>query len=186
VTASPVAQSDPPPCASCPSQLLSIERCDDRLNSPYLAVLAAGAIVASAANWAALQAVDGVTLKQTVDAWATASETEEAIRYADAETTRWIEWGLQGYFRVLLGVAFLLLGAAIVVSRLVGSWLGVLLVVGGLLSLAIGFSIGYEGLESGFQDVVGIALQLVVLVFGVGLLVVSRRAREPGTRTAST
>jgi peptidoglycan/LPS O-acetylase OafA/YrhL len=83
-------------------------------------------------------------------------------------------------------VAFLLLGAAVVVSRLVPSWLGVLLVVGGLLSLAIGFSIGYQGLESGFQDAVGIALQLVVLVFGVGLLVVSRRAREPGTSSAST
>jgi uncharacterized membrane protein len=71
------------------------------------------------------------------------------------------------------------LGAAVVVSRLVPSWLGVLLVVGGLLSIAIGFSVGYEGLESGFQDAVGIALQLVILV-------VSHRAREPGTRAART
>lgn len=152
-----------------------------RRETPDLALLAAGAIIASGAAWAALQAVDGVTLKQAVDAWAAGSGTEKATRYADAETTRWIEWGLQSYFRVLLGVAFLLLGAAVVVSRLVPSWLGVLLIVGGLLSLAIGFSIGYQGLESGFQDAVGIALQLVVLVFGVGLLVVSRRARELGT-----
>jgi hypothetical protein len=156
-----------------------------RRDTPYLALLAAGALIASGAAWAALQAVDGITLKQTVDAWAAASGPEKATRYADAETTRWIEWGLQGYFRVLLGVAFLLLGAAVVVSRLVPSWLGVLLVVGGLLSLAIGFSIGYEGLESGFQDAVGIALQLVVLVFIVGLLVVSRRARRPSTHAAS-
>jgi len=97
---------------------------------------------------------------------------------ADAETVRWIEWGLQSYFRVLLGVAFLLLGAAVVVSRLIPSWLGVVLAVGGLLSLALGFSVGYEGLESGFQDPVGIAFQLVLLVFVVGLLVVSRRVRE--------
>jgi Domain of unknown function (DUF4386) len=157
-----------------------------RRETPYLALLAAGAIIASGATWAALQAVDGITLKQTVDAWAAASETEKATRYADAETTRWIEWGLQSYFRVLLGVAFLLLGAAGVVSRLVPSWLGLLLVVGGLLSLAIGFSIGYQGLESGFQDAVGIALQLVILVFGIGLLVVSHQAREPGTRAART
>jgi hypothetical protein len=157
-----------------------------RPETPYLALLSVGAIAASGAAWAALQAVDGVTLKQTVDAWFAASGPDKAIRFADAETTRWIEWGLQGYFRVLLGLVFLLLGAAIVVSRLVPSWLGVLLVVGGLLSLAIGFSIGYEGLESAFQDAVGVALQLVVLVFGVGLLVVSRRAREPGTRAAST
>jgi uncharacterized protein DUF4386 len=90
----------------------------------------------SSATWTVLQAVDGVTLKQAVDAWAAASGPEQATRYADAETVRWTEWGLQSYFRVLLGVAFLLLGAAAVVSRLVPTWLGVLLVVAGLLSLA--------------------------------------------------
>jgi hypothetical protein len=154
--------------------------------APHLALLAGGAIIATGATWAVLQAVDGVVLKQAVDAWASAPGTEEATRFADAETIRWTEWGLQSYFRVLLGVAFLLLGAAAVVSRLVPSWLGVLLVVGGVLSLAVGFSVAYAGLESGFQDAVGIALQLIVLVFIVGLLVVARRAREPGTRAAST
>jgi hypothetical protein len=78
------------------------------------------------------------------------------------------------------------LGAAAAVSRLVPTWLGVLLVTAGLLSLAVGVSVGYAGLESGFQDAVGIGLQLVILVFIVGLLVVGRRAREPGTRAAST
>ena len=39
-----------------------------RRETPYLALLAAGAIIASAATWSVLQAVDGVTLKQTVDA----------------------------------------------------------------------------------------------------------------------
>ena len=154
--------------------------------TPYLALLAAGTIIATGAIWAVLQAVDGVTLKQTVDAWAAASGTAKATRFADAETARWIEWGLQSLFRVLLGVAFLLVGAAAVVSRLVPSWLGVLLVGGGLLSVALGFSVGYEGLESGFQDPVGIAFQLVVLAFTVGLLVVSRRTESRGTRAAST
>jgi hypothetical protein len=153
---------------------------------PYLALLAGGAIIATGATWAVLQAVDGVTLKQAVDAWFAASGAEKATRFADAETVRWIEWGLQSYFRLLLGVAFLLLDAAAFLSRLLPSWLGVVLVVGGLLSLALGFSGGYEGLENGFQNPVGIAFQLVVLVFIVGLLVVSRRGREPGTRAAST
>ena len=156
-----------------------------RPETPYLALLAAAAIIASGATWAALQSVDGVTLKQAVDAWVDASGTEQATRFADAETARWIEWGLQSYFRVLLGGAFLLLGAAAVASRLVPSWLGVLLVVGGLLSLAIAVSVGYAGLESGFQDAVALAFQLVVLGFIVGLLVVGRRARDPGTRAAS-
>jgi len=157
-----------------------------RPETPYLALLAAGALIASSATWAVLQGVDGVTLKQAVDAWAGASGTEKATRFADAETVRWIEWGLQSYFRVLLGGAFLLLGAAAVVSRLVPTWLGVLLVVAGLLSVVVGVSVGYAGLESGFQDAVGIVLQLVVLVFIGGLLVAGRRAREPGTRAAST
>jgi hypothetical protein len=157
-----------------------------RPETPYLALLAAGAIIASGATWAALQGVDGVTLKQSVDAWAAASGTELATRFADAETVRWIEWGLQSYFRVVLAVVFLLLGAAAVVSRLIPSWLGGLLGVAGLLSLAIGISVGYAGLESGFQDAVGIALQLVVLIFIVGLLVVGRGAPEPSTRAAST
>ena len=146
----------------------------------------AASAVAALALYGALQAVDGVTLKQTVDAWVAASGPERATRFADAETTRWLEWGLQSYFRVVLGVAFLLVGAAVVTTRLVPSWLGGLLVVGGLLSLAVGVSVGYEGLESGFQDAVGIAFQLVVLVFGVGLLVASRRVKVPATRGGST
>ena len=157
-----------------------------RRETPYLALLAAGAILVTSATWAALQGVDGVTLKQSVEAWAAASETEqEAARFADAETVRWIEWGLQSYFRVLLGLTLLLLGAAAVVSRLVPTWLGVLLVVAGLLSVTVGLSVGYAGLESGFQDAVALGFQLVVLVFIVGLLVVGRRAREPGS-AAST
>ena len=157
-----------------------------RPETPNLALLAAGAIVATGASWTVLQGVDGIALKEAVDAWEAASGTEEeATRYADAEIVRWIEWGLQGYFRVLLGIAFLLLGAAVAVSRLLPTWLGVLLVIAGLLSVAIGISVGYAGLESGFQDALAIAFQLVVLVFVVGLLVVGRRTREPGTEAVT-
>jgi hypothetical protein len=110
-----------------------------RPETPYIALLAAGALIASGATWTALQAVDGVTLKQSVDAWAAASGTEqEATRFADAETVRWIEWGspelLPGPARRGLPA----LGPAAVGSRLVPSWLGALLAVGGLLSVAVG------------------------------------------------
>jgi hypothetical protein len=157
-----------------------------RREAPYLALLGAGALIVASATWTALQGVDGVTLKQSVDAWAAASGSEQAARYDDAETVRWIEWGLQSYFRVLLGIAFLLVGAAAVVSRLVPTWLGALLAVAGLLSIAIGVSVGYAGLESGFQDALGLVFQLVVLVFVIGLLLASRGAPESGTRAATT
>ena len=152
-----------------------------RREAPYLALLAAGAVIVTSATWAVLQGVDGVALKQAVDAWAAASGSEQATRYADAETVRWIEWGLQSYFRVVLAGAFLLLGAGAVVSRLVPSWLGVLLVVGGLLSLVIGISVGYAGLESAFQDAVGLAFQLIVLAFAVGVFAAGVRGGNPIT-----
>ena len=58
--------------------------------------------------------------------------------------------------------------------------------VAGLLSLVIGISVSYAGLESSFQDALGIAFQLVVVAFIVGLLAVRRRDIEPDTRAAST
>ena len=146
-----------------------------RREAPYFALLAACALIVTSATWAVLQGVDGVTLKQSVDAWAAASGNEQAARYADAETVRWIEWGLQSYFRVVLALALLLLGAAAVVSRLIPSWLGALLVAAGLLSLALGISVGHAGLESGFQDAVGLAFQLVVLAVAVGVFVLGVR-----------
>ena len=146
-----------------------------RPDAPNITLLAAGTLIAASAAWVVLQGVDGVTLKQSVDAWASASGTgEQAARFADAETVRWIEWGLQSYFRVVLGIAFLLLGTAAVVSRLVPSWLAALLAVAGLLSIAIGISVGYAGLESGFQDLAGLALQIVLVAFVIGVLVIGR------------
>lgn len=109
-------------------------------------------------------------MKETADAWAAAPGSEEALQFATAETVRWIEWGLQSYFRVLLGGTFLLAGAALVTSRLTARWVGGLLMLAGLLSVALGFDVSYSGLESAFQGVVGTAFQLAVLVFAVGVL----------------
>jgi len=149
-----------------------------RPGTPYLALLAAGATIATAAAWTVLQGVDGITLKQTVDAWAAASGPEEATAFANAETVRWTEWGLQSYFRLLLGAAFLLVGAALVIGRLAPRWLGALALLAGVLSAAIGFTVGYEGLEGGLQDAISYPLQIVVLVFAIGLFVVGMRSRR--------
>lgn len=67
---------------------------------PYLA---SAATVATAAIWAVLQGLDGVGLKQAVDAWQGASGIEEAMRLAGAEVIRWLEWGFQSCFRLLVG-----------------------------------------------------------------------------------
>jgi hypothetical protein len=73
-----------------------------------------GAVSASVALalYGILQAVDGVALKQAVDAWFTAPDAEQAARFASAETMRWLEWGVRSYYSFLLGVALMLFGTA--------------------------------------------------------------------------
>jgi hypothetical protein len=146
---------------------------------PVLARFAAGATVATAATWAIVQALDGVALKQAVDTWAEASGAEKPIRFADAETLRWLEWGFQSYFRVLLGLSLVLFGAAMIAIRLGAAWLGWVAVLTGALSAAIGIDVGYSGLESGLQDAAGIAFVLAIVVFAVGMSVAGVRPRGP-------
>jgi hypothetical protein len=154
--------------------------------STRLPHFAAAVTVATAATWAVLQGLDGVGLKQAVDAWNRASGADKAIRLANAETVRWLEWGFQSYFRVLLGLAFLLVGAAMLAGRRVAAgWLGGVALLGGLFSTAIGIDVGYNGLASGLQDTLSVAFLLVVMVFAVGVLVTGLRGRseprlEPG------
>ena len=150
-----------------------------RPRAPRLSAFAAGTTVATAAVWAALQAVDGVTLKQAVDAWVAADGPERAVRLGDAEVVRWTEWGLQSYFRVTLGVALLLFGATILTTRALAAWAGWVAVLAGLVSVAVGIDVAYSGLESGFQELAVPAFQLLTLVLAVGVLVSARREREP-------
>jgi hypothetical protein len=147
-----------------------------------LARFAAGATIATAAALAVLQAVDGVALKQAVEAWTDASGSQKSIRFENAETLRWLEWGVQSYFRVLLGFSFVLYGVAIVATRLVAAWLGWLAVLVGALSAAIGIDVGYSGLESGFQDAVGVAFLLAIVLFALGIGTTGARRHPLGVR----
>ncbi|MGY1624139.1 hypothetical protein ACI789_18225 [Geodermatophilus sp. SYSU D00965] len=144
-----------------------------------LSTFAAGTTVATVAVWAVLQAVDGVTLKQAVDAWVAADGPERAVRLGDAEVVRWTEWGLQSYFRVTLGVALLLSGATILTTRALVAWTGWLALLAGLVSVVVGVDVAYSGLQSAFQTLAVPAFQLLVLAFAVGVLVSARREPQP-------
>lgn len=111
----------------------------------WLARLGAAATVATLALYGALQAVDGVALKQSVDAWAAAPEAEKAARFAVAESVRWLEWGIRSYQDFALGLAMLLLaGAAWMSSRLPRS-IGPLMGLSGLAYITQGWIAGAEG-----------------------------------------
>ena len=150
---------------------------DLRGHIPVLARLALGASIATASIWAVLQAVDGVALKQAVDAWVSASAPEKAARFGDAEALRWTEWGLQSYFRLLMGLTLALFGVAVMRTALVARWLGAVATLGGVLYIATGVAVGH----SGFEQPAGFQLLFVVFVVGVLVEGIRRRdAAEPG------
>lgn len=98
---------------------------------------AAGA-VASIAMAAALQAVDGVALKATVDRWVAADGEVRPLVYEAAHALRWIEIGLASFLSILSGLTLIAFGSATRVSARYPAWLGAGGVVVGLGMSAAG------------------------------------------------
>jgi hypothetical protein len=140
--------------------------------------LGIAALIATGAGFAILQGLDGIALKQAVDAWVGSSGTEEEVRFADAETVRWLEWGFQSYFRILLGVSLGLIGLAVLAKPLLTQLLGWLAIIAGAMSIVTGIDVAYSGLESGLQDILSPFFQLAALAFGIGVLVAGFRRRD--------
>src|SRR3954447_20623852 len=57
--------------------------------------LGAASTTAALSLYGVVLAVDGVALKQAVNAWANAPDTQKAARFASAEAIRWLEWGVR-------------------------------------------------------------------------------------------
>jgi hypothetical protein len=124
-----------------------------------------------------LQAVDGVALKQALDAWAGAPETEKAARFAGAEAIRWLEWGVRSYQSFLFGLSLILLGSAIALAARLPKTLGYLMGLSGLAYLVQGWVLGSEGFAESntFAILAGYAL---ILAWIVWLTVVAWRNNE--------
>ena len=129
-------------------------------------------------------AVDGVALKQSVDAWASAPAAEKAARFASAEAIRWLEWGTSAYENVVMGLAMVLLGIVVAwtgrVPRLIGFFMGasgVAIVVAGWLTAIAGFG--------GATSLAVLAGFGCLLAFAIWLLIVpwtTKVADRPGDR----
>ena len=128
------------------------------------------------ALYGVLQAVDGVGLKQAVDAWASAANGDKAVRFAGAETVRWLEWAVRSYQSFVFGLALILFGAVIAVTGRVSRPIGYLMALSGLCYLAQGWIIGSSGFSSANQipTLGGIGL---ILVWTVWLLVAALRIK---------
>jgi hypothetical protein len=103
-------------------------------NGRLLALLAVGLAAASIPSAVVLQAVDGIALKRAVDAWVAAGGMVGSASFAAATTMRWLEEGLNAVFGLTLGLATMLVGAAMVRGRVYPHWVGW---IGGAIGLAV-------------------------------------------------
>jgi hypothetical protein len=138
-----------------------------------IALLSAGAALAL---YGVLQAVDGVGLKQAVNAWASAESSDKAVRFAAAETVRWLEWAVRSYHSIVFGLALILFGAVIAVLGRVSRPIGYLMALSGLCYVAQGWIIGSSGFSSANQIPTLLGIFLVVL-WTVWLLVAAFRMK---------
>ena len=137
----------------------------------------AASAVATLALYGVLQAVDGVALKQAVNAWASAPDAEKAARFASAEAIRWLEWGVRSYQNFTLGLALLLFAAAVVRTARVPRPIAYLMGLAGLTYLVQGWMAGTEGFSQTHTIAIVLA-EVLNVAWMTWLLVVAWRMQD--------
>jgi hypothetical protein len=152
---------------------------DIRAGGAAWVVARLGAVAAAVALglYGFLQAVDGVALKQAVDAWVSAPVAEKAARFAGAETIRWLEWGTRSYQSFMFGLTLILLGSAVALTAKLPRALGYLMGLSGLAYIVQGWVLGTEGFpESNTFAILG--GYVLILAWIIWLIVVAWRTKE--------
>ena len=155
-----------------------------------LAPFGLAAAVTTAASYTVLQAVDGITLKRAVDAWASAPADQETAAFAAAEAVRWTEIGMNALSNFLTGLTLLLVGAAIALGGVYPRWTGWMAAVSGVAFVYNGVvEVAYEGFVPSIVKPVGILL-LAVWAFIMAVLMLrngsGRRSGRPVSTPAGT
>jgi hypothetical protein len=138
-----------------------------------------GAAFAGAALvlYGVLQAVDGVALKQAVNAWASAPDAEKTARFASAEAIRWLEWGVRSYQDFAQGFALLLFAVGVARTAWIPRPIAYPMGLSGLTYLVQGWVAGSEGF-SPTQSVAIVLAWVLSLVWMIWLIVVAWRMQE--------
>jgi hypothetical protein len=123
-----------------------------------LAPFALAAAVTTAASFTVLQAVDGVTLRYAIDAWASAPAAQEPAAFAAAEVARWTEIGMNSLSYFLAGLTLFLFGLAIALGRVYPRWVGLIAVISGAAFMYNGAVVAYEGFVPSIIKLVGLLL----------------------------
>jgi hypothetical protein len=145
----------------------------------WVALFAAVTAAVAIALTAVLYAVDGVALKQAVNAWASAPAAEKATRFANAQTIRWMEFGANSYQNITTGLALVLFGIAVAWTARVSRPIGYLMGVSGLAFIALGWLVGTNGFTSANLLPQNLAYGLL-FVSTIWLLVIAWRMKEVG------
>ena len=121
--------------------------------------------------------MDGVALKQAVNAWASSSEAEKAARFSSAEAIRWLEWGVRSYQDFAQGLALLLCAVAMARMLWVPTPLAYLMGLSGLAYLVQGWAVGSEGFSPMHSAAIVLAW-ILSLVWMLWLAVVAWRMQR--------
>ena len=143
----------------------------------WLSFFAAVSTGTALALVAVLYAIDGVALKQSVDAWTSASAAEQAARFASAEAIRWLEWGTNSYQGYMFGLALVLFGTAIVWTARVPRPIGYLMGVSGLAFSVLAWLTGTGGFSSSNAVLIEVAW-ISLYVSTIWMLIVAWRLKE--------
>ena len=148
---------------------------DDQAGTPRWAQRFGAALAAvTLALYGGVLAVDGVALKQAVNAWASAPEAEKAARFATAEAIRWLEWGMRSYQNFALGLSVLLFAAAVVRTAWIPQPIAYLMGLSGVTYLAQGWLAGSEGFSPTHTIAIVLA-EVLNVTWMIWLVVASRR-----------
>lgn len=143
----------------------------------------AGMAAVTLALYGVVMAVDGVALKQAVDAWANAPVTEKAARFVSAEAIRWIEWGARSYENFALGLALFLFADAMRRTPWVPRAVSYLMGLSGLIYLVQGWVAGTDGFPPA-HDIAIVASWVVSLTWMIWLVVVAARRGDNALEVA--
>ena len=142
---------------------------------------AASAVAALALN-GALYAVDGVALKQAVDAWMSASASGQSMYFAVVQGIRGVEWGMRSYVDFTTGLTLVLFGIVIASTTRIPRPIGYIMGLSGLSIIAggYGYGTGYTSFsELSFPFISNSTIiELLGIAWIIWLLVSSLRMKE--------
>jgi len=129
-----------------------------------IARVAAGGAIASLALAAALQAVDGIALKNMVDAWAAAPASQKGEVFHAAFAVRQIEVGLASMSILSFGLTTTLYGVALIGARIYPTWFATLAMASGVPMIASSVVMAYSGF-SGLSMAINMPASAILLVW---------------------